>query len=77
MELGCFLALQRILVGCVAFIGWLYFIMRYAGPAFVLKDIFGNKADKHETPAVIYYPLFLIFFAVGLLEIISIAFRPV
>ena len=42
----------------VAFVGWFYFIMRYAGPALVLKDIFGNKADKkrhsrrHLLPAV-------------------------
>ena len=61
----------------VAFVAWFYFIMRYAGPAFVLKDIFGNKADKRETPAIIYYPLFLIFFGAGLIEIISIMFRPV
>lgn len=61
----------------VAFAGWFYFILRYAGPAFVLKDIFGNKADKSETPGIIYYPLFLIFFGAGLIEIISIAFRPV
>jgi F-type H+-transporting ATPase subunit a len=61
----------------VAFVAWFYIIMRYAGPAFVMKDIFGNKADKAETPAVIYYPLFLIFFGAGLIEIISIMFRPV
>lgn len=66
-----------IALALVAFVGWFYFIMRYAGPAFVIKDIFGNKADKKETPAVIYYPLFLIFFAAGLIEIISIFFRPV
>lgn len=64
-------------LAAVAFIGWFYLIMRYAGPAFVLKDIFGNKADKKETPAIIYYPLFLIFFGAGLIEIISICFRPV
>ena len=64
-------------LAAVAFCGWFYFIMRYAGPAFVLKDIFGNKADKKETPAVIYYPLFIIFFAAGLIEVISIAFRPI
>lgn len=64
-------------LAAVAFLGWFYFIMRYAGPAFVLKDIFGNKADKKETPAVIYYPLYIIFFAAGLIEVISIAFRPV
>ncbi len=64
-------------LAAVAFVCWFYFIMRYAGPAFVFKDIFGNKADKKETPAVIYYPLFVIFFGAGLIEIISIAFRPV
>jgi F-type H+-transporting ATPase subunit a len=61
----------------IAICGWFYFIMRYAGPAMVLKDIFGNKADKKEVPAVIYYPLFLIFFLVGVIEVISIAFRPI
>jgi F-type H+-transporting ATPase subunit a len=66
-----------IALAVVAFAGWFYFIMRYAGPAFVLKDIFGNKADKKETPAIIYYPLFVIFFGAGLIEVISICFRPV
>jgi F-type H+-transporting ATPase subunit a len=66
-----------IALALVAFISWFYFIMRYAGPMFVLKDIFGNKANKKETPAIIYYPLFLIFFAAGLIEVISILFRPV
>jgi F-type H+-transporting ATPase subunit a len=66
-----------IALAAVAFLGWLYFVLRYAGPAFIFKDIFGNKADKKETPAIIYYPLFLIFFGAGLIEIISIAFRPV
>lgn len=64
-------------LAAVAFICWFYFIMRYAGPAFVIKDIFGNKADKKETPAIIYYPLFIIFFGAGLIEIVSILFRPV
>jgi F-type H+-transporting ATPase subunit a len=61
----------------VAMVGWLYFVLRYAGPALLLKDIFGNKADPKETPAAIYYPLFLIFFGVGLIEIVSIIFRPI
>jgi F-type H+-transporting ATPase subunit a len=61
----------------IAIAGWFYFIMRYAGPAAVLKDIFGNKADKSEVPAVIYYPLFLVFFLVGIIEVLSIAFRPI
>jgi F-type H+-transporting ATPase subunit a len=64
-------------LAAVAMTCWLYFILRYAGPALVLKDIFGNKADAKETPAFIYYPLFLIFFGVGLIEVISIVFRPI
>jgi len=66
-----------IALALVAFAGWFYFIMRYAGPVVALKDIFGNKASKKDTPAIIYYPLFLIFFGAGLIELISIAFRPV
>jgi F-type H+-transporting ATPase subunit a len=66
-----------IALALVSIICWLYFILRYAGPSVVLKDIFGNKAEKNDVPAAIYYPLFLVFFAVGLIEIISIAFRPI
>lgn len=61
----------------VAFVAWFYFIMRYAGPSFVFKDIFGNKANKREIPSAIYYPLFIVFGAVGLIEIVSIIFRPI
>jgi F-type H+-transporting ATPase subunit a len=68
---------STIALALIAITAWFYLIMRYAGPAFVMKDIFGNKADKAETPPAIYYPLFLIFFGAGLIEIISIAFRPV
>ena len=68
---------STIALAIVAMLCWAYLILRYAGPKVILLDIFGNKADKRETPAAIYYPLFVIFFAVGLLEIISIAFRPV
>lgn len=66
-----------IALALVSFLAWIYFIIRYAGPSVVLYDIFGNKADKKEIPAAIYYFLFLIFFAVGIIELISIAFRPV
>lgn len=66
-----------IALAVVSIVAWFYFIMRYAGPTLVLKDIFGNKADKSDVPGVIYYPLFLVFFAVGLIEVISIAFRPI
>jgi F-type H+-transporting ATPase subunit a len=71
-DLNATLALALVAIG-----GWFYFIMRYAGPVFVLKDLFGNKADKKEVPGAIYYPLFLIFFLVGIIEVISILFRPI
>jgi F-type H+-transporting ATPase subunit a len=66
-----------IALAAVSFIAWLYFIIRYAGPKAILYDLFGNKAEKSEIPAVIYYFLFVIFFAVGLIEVVSILFRPV
>jgi len=71
-DLNATLALALVAIAC-----WFYFIMRYAGPAFVLKDLFGNKADKNEVPAALYYPLFVIFFLVGIIEVISILFRPI
>jgi F-type H+-transporting ATPase subunit a len=61
----------------ISFGAWLYIVVRYAGVKFILKDLFGNKADKRDVPAVIYYLLFPIFFAVGILEIVSILFRPI
>ncbi len=61
----------------VSFAAWLYFILRYAGPKAILYDLFGNKANKNDVPAVMYYFLFLIFILVGFIEIISILFRPV
>jgi F-type H+-transporting ATPase subunit a len=61
----------------VSFVAWLYFIFRYAGTKAILFDLFGNKAERSEVPAVIYYFLFVIFFAVGLIEIVSIMFRPI
>jgi F-type H+-transporting ATPase subunit a len=61
----------------VAITCWFYFIMRFAGPAAVLKDIFGNKAQKSEMPAAVYYPLFVVFFVIGIIELVSIVFRPI
>jgi F-type H+-transporting ATPase subunit a len=61
----------------VAIFAWLYFIFRYAGPRAVFQDIFGNKADKREVPLPIYYMLGVIFLGVGMIEVVSIMFRPV
>jgi len=60
-----------------AFLCWLYFIIRYAGPKAVLVDIFGNKADRKEVHISLYLFLYVIFFGVGLIEIVSILFRPI
>jgi F-type H+-transporting ATPase subunit a len=68
---------STVALASVSMICWLYFILRYAGPRAILYDLFGNKADKKEIPTVLYYFLFVIFFAVGLIELISIAFRLV
>lgn len=57
--------------------GWTYFVLRYAGVKVLLFDLFGNKADRKEIPALIYFLLFPIFFMVGLIEVVSILFRPV
>lgn len=59
-----------------SFGAWLVMIFKYAGPKLIWQDIFGNKADKKELPAVVYWPLSLIFLAVGVIELISIGIRP-
>lgn len=61
----------------VSFVSWVYFIFRYAGFKTIAYDLFGNKADKRDIPSTAYYSLFLIFFAVGIIEVISILFRLV
>jgi F-type H+-transporting ATPase subunit a len=61
----------------ISFSAWLYYIFRYAGIKAIAYDLFGNKADKAEVPLLIFFPLFGVFFVVGLIEIVSIIFRPV
>jgi F-type H+-transporting ATPase subunit a len=61
----------------IAILGWAYFVFRYAGVKLFLYDIFGNKADKKETPMPLYIFLSLVFLLVGLIEMISMAIRPV
>ena len=61
----------------VAMIAWLFISLKVAGPKFFVWELFGNKADKKETPTAIYIMLIPIFLLVGLIEMVSIAFRPV
>jgi F-type H+-transporting ATPase subunit a len=60
-----------------AFACWTYFVLRYAGVKVLIYDLFGNKADPREVPKIIYILLFPIFFMVGIIEVVSILFRPV
>ncbi len=59
----------------ISFIAWGYYVLRYAGIKAFLYENFGNKADKKEVPAFLYYPLFIVFALVGIIECISIASR--
>jgi F-type H+-transporting ATPase subunit a len=61
----------------VAMIAWLVISIRAAGVKFFAWELFGNKADKKETPTAIYFMLFPIFIGVGFIEVVSIMFRPV
>jgi len=61
----------------VAMIAWFVISIRAAGFKFFAWELFGNKADKKETPTAIYAMLFPIFIGVGFIEVISIMFRPV
>lgn len=61
----------------VHFVAWIYFVMKYAGPKVLIFDLFGNKADKKETPAILFYFLTLVFLVVGVIEVVSIVFRNV
>jgi F-type H+-transporting ATPase subunit a len=61
----------------IAMGAWLFISLKVAGPKFFIWELFGNKADKKETPMPIYLLMTLIFLGVGLIEVVSIAFRPV
>jgi len=61
----------------VANLAWLYFIFKYEGLKSIIVHIFGNKADKNEVGIYTFIGLIPIFFAVGVIEVISIMFRPV
>ncbi len=56
---------------------WLYFVLRYAGIKALIYDWFGNKADKKEVGLFMFILLTPIFIGVGLIEVISAAFRTV
>ena len=60
----------------IAMIAWAYLTIKIAGAKFFVWELFGNKASKKDTPSLIYMLLTPIFILVGVIEVVSIAFRP-
>lgn len=61
----------------ISFGAWFVVAIRFLGVGGLVKETFGNKADKKDVNIAIYYFLSLIFICVGFIDLISIAFRPV
>lgn len=67
---------STIALALISFGAWAIIIFKYAGPRFILHELFGNKADRKETPLPLYIALSVIFLLVGVIEVFSIAIRP-
>lgn len=65
-----------IALALISFGAYLIIIFKFAGPKLILWDLFGNKADKKETPGWLYPVLSLVFLVVGFIEVFSIVIRP-
>ncbi len=65
-----------IALALISFGAWLIIVFKYAGLKVIMWDLFGNKADKNETPGWLYPILALVFMIVGLIEVFSIGIRP-
>ncbi|ACB74169.1 ATP synthase F0, A subunit [Opitutus terrae PB90-1] len=65
-----------IALALISFGAWAIIVLKYVGPRLILFDLFGNKADKKETPAWLYPILSIVFLLVGFIEVFSIAIRP-
>lgn len=60
----------------VTMIAWLFIVLKSDGPAVLIKDLFGNKADKKEVGNFMWMALWPIFLIVGVIEVVSILIRP-
>ncbi len=58
----------------VFFACWLIWALQAVGPLGIVKDLFGPKG---ETTGLLKVLMVVVFFAVGILEVLSILFRPV
>ena len=65
-----------IALAVIAMGAWLYIVLRYAGFKALVADLFGNKADKREVGATMWMLLIPLFLFVGVIEVVSIAIRP-
>ncbi|PAW61218.1 MAG: ATP synthase F0 subunit A [Opitutia bacterium Tous-C1TDCM] len=65
-----------IALAAISFGAWAIIVFKFAGPALIFKDLFGNKAEKSETPGWLYPILSLVFLIVGCIEVFSIVIRP-
>ncbi len=68
-DLNMTLAMALVFFAC-----WIVWALRETGPMGVLKELF---APKGETTGLLKVLMVVVFFAAGLLEIVSILFRPV
>ena len=68
-DLNMTLAMALVFFGC-----WIYWALREVGVGGVAKELF---APKGETAGLLKVLMIIVFFAAGLLEVISILFRPV
>lgn len=65
-----------IALALISFGAWAIIVFKIAGPKVILWDLFGNKAEKSETPGWLYPLLALVFIIVGFIEVFSIVIRP-
>jgi F-type H+-transporting ATPase subunit a len=65
-----------IALALISFGAWAIIVFKFAGLKMIAWDLFGNKAEKNETPGWLYPILSIVFLLVGLIEVFSIAIRP-
>lgn len=68
---------NTIALATIAMSAWLFLVLKHAGLRVLFLDLFGNKADKKNTPKPLYLALTPVFLAVGVIEVVSICIRPV
>lgn len=65
-----------IALALVTMVAWLFIVLKSDGPVVLIKDLFGNKADKGEVGKFMWMALWPIFLIVGVIEVVSILIRP-